>query len=353
MCENTNCTAVVLVRPFSDKEPGLKPGPRIRPFGHEGEEKMRLRNLIVATSLLGALAGPVMAQYPERPITLLVGYAAGGTADIASRTYGAALERCLGTSIIVQNLPGAGGDIAYTQLQNATPDGYTLGHVIFPGVISNDISKEVAYSAEDFTMLGGVSGSAVFIMVDADSPWNSITDLLAAAEESPSPIVVATNSLGSSDHLAMAELAYKHDVDFTYLPLENSAAAANMVVGGHAPVAAASIAEQFRDQVKVLGIVADERDPRFPDVPTLLEQGVDVVGRAVAVIAGPPGLPEDIRDTVAACIATIPDDPTFVAEADQRGMVIVPTTAEQSAELAVSQRQVLQALWDLAPWVQN
>lgn len=309
----------------------------------------------VAVAMAGLLlhAAPALADYPERPITLIVGFGAGGATDVNVRTIVPALERCLGSDaeVIVLNRPGASGDIAYAELASATPDGYTIGNLNLPGVITNTLVKEAPYSSDSFTVLGSVTGSTVFVSVAKDSPWNSMQELIDAAHESDAPLLVATGSLGSSDHLAMLAIARETGAKFTFLPLDSSAASISSLIGGHVQVAAASSGEQFKDQVKILGVAADERLPTLPDVPTLKEQGFNIGGGAVHILAGPKGMPEEAIAKLSGCIEGLPEDQAFIAEAKQRSMPIMPLSAEEASALIEQQGNVLRSLWEENPWI--
>lgn len=310
--------------------------------------------LLGIAGALSLSATTALAQtYPERPISLIIAFGAGGATDVGVRTITPALGRCLDGEVVVINRPGASGDLAYAEAAEAAPDGYTLVNLNMPGVITNTLVQQTAYSVDDFTPLGTVTGSAVFFAVANDSPWDSMDDLIEAARESPTPLIVATGSLGSSDHLAMLQLSRATGVDFVFLPLDSSAASFTSVMGGHAPIAVASGAAQFEGEVKLLGVAADNRLDSMPHIPTLIEQGYEVGGGAMHILAGPNGMPEDVVERLRECVAEVPNDETFRQEAELRGMEIIPNTAEEVEEMIAVQRRVLTELWETDPWIEQ
>ena len=164
-----------------------------------------MRKAAIWIGLMAAvLPTPALAEYPERPITYIIGYRAGGASDIAIRTWAPFMEKCLGNgaALVIEMRPGAGGSIGMTDLALAAPDGYTMGQTTVPDLISQRFGKDPKWSKDSFDYIGNISGASSTLTVRQDSEFKSFADFFAAAKAGPAPLKIGIGGIGNDDHLA-------------------------------------------------------------------------------------------------------------------------------------------------------
>jgi tripartite-type tricarboxylate transporter receptor subunit TctC len=256
---------------------------------------------VLLASLVVAPGG--MAQsFPEegKTITLMVPYAAGGTVDGAARLMAAGLEEELGTTVQVVNKPGAASQLAMTTLLQSEPDGYTLSYAVLPTVITHymDPERDAAYAREDFQKIGLHFVVPALLAVNADSPYKSVEDLVAAARENPGGIKVSDSGLMATPHMQLLMLELAEDVKFASVHFDGGAPSVTALLGGHVDVLAGSIGDAVPNvkagKFRVLGIADTEPSAYLPDVPTMTSQGIDVVTYSATGVVGPAGMPEEV-----------------------------------------------------------
>jgi tripartite-type tricarboxylate transporter receptor subunit TctC len=304
-----------------------------------------------AALAIAAGIGVAAAEYPERPITFLVPFGAGGGTDVGVRTYAPYLEKCLGGTMVVENKPGAGGQVGFAQLATSEPDGYLISTLNAPNVEVGAITG-TSYKLDQFELLGNIVGTNVTLSVSKDSDIKTLEDLIKAAKESPKPMNLGTASIAADDHLMALRFAKLAGVKFTTLPLESAGNVRNAVIGGHVVVGSLSNNETapFLDQLTVLAVASEKRVPELPEVPTFRELGYDLVAGSNHVLGTRAGVPEDIRAKLAGCIEQVVKDPAFIADAEKRKISINFMNAEQVKAFIAQEEADLRALWASDPW---
>lgn len=303
----------------------------------------------VATALAPTVA---LANYPERDIIFTVPFGAGGNADIGVRTAEPFLEKCLGGEIIVVNKPGASGKIGFAEISSSAPDGYNLGLVNTPNFFSYPIVENTPFTKDSFELLGSAIGSISTISVRADSPLNSIADLVKAAKESDKPITVGLPGIGGGDHLVIARFADEAGLTFTYVPMTDGNNVQNALMGGHIDVTviAELTAVQFKDEVKAIATARDQRSDMLPDTPTFKEQGYDIVTSSLHIFAAPAGIPAEVKQKLTDCLTETSKNPDFIAQAEQRNLVLLPHNAEEAKKVVDNEDEYYRDLWKRKPW---
>ena len=217
-------------------------------------------NIFKKTAIAGAMilsAGAALAEYPEKPIEVIVGYSAGGGTDVMARTAAPFIEKYLGdgASLVVKNMPGASGQIGVTEAANAEPDGYTLGTFNLPGMMARTIDREAGYDRDSFTYLANVVNDPNVIVTSKASGLDTLDKLLEEAKANPLAITVGMSSLGGDDHFALIKLEQATGTEFTIVPFKGSAPARTALLGGHVAMGILNISEvaEFQDQLNVLG----------------------------------------------------------------------------------------------------
>jgi tripartite-type tricarboxylate transporter receptor subunit TctC len=309
-----------------------------------------------------ALPRPALAQGPappwpqERPVEVIVLANAGGPVDAMTRLilpYVA--DRVPGLRTVVTNRPGAGGQIGLEAAYNAVPDGYTLGATSIPAQMAIPVERPARYQAMGFTFLANIVDDANAFYVHADSPFRTLADLVAAARARPGQISCASTGIGSDDHIfLLAFEAATRIPPLVHVPFTGNAPLFGQLLGGHLDVAAINIHDgiaQIREgRLRALAVAATDRARWAPEVPTLREQGIDIVAGASRGILGPPGLPRPIAERLEAAFAGALADPGFLREAERQFMPLRPLIGAAYRQMAGNVDEMVQALWRVRPW---
>lgn len=266
---------------------------------------------LLATLALTAIgfAGMAQAEYPERPVLLMVSYGAGGATDFQARivTIPAGNEDQLGMPIAIINKPGAGGRVGWNWLANeADKDGYTLGAYNIPHFIAQSIKGGVDYSRDSFEPIANWGADPAVFVVGADSPFNSMADVVAFAKENPGKLTFSGAGLFVGHHIAALQIEKAAGVKMAYIPNKKGGAGAmKAVIAGDVMGGVNNLSDAFRaaeaGTIKILGVADLERNEFLPDVPTMKEQGLDVDNASVNFrgIMAPKGTPQAVIDQLA------------------------------------------------------
>ena len=267
---------------------------------------MNRRNLLqaaIATALTSLAPALAFAQekYPSKTITWLVGYAAGGNADIRSRQVAKVMGQELGQVIIVDNKPGAGGNLGTEMIAKAKPDGYVIGMGNFaPLGVNHALFKKLNFDpVNDLTPIMLIESGPLILMVRADSPFKSAADIVAAAKKEPGKYSFASGGIGGTHHLSGALFGYTAGIELIHAPYKSGSAAATDLLGGQVHfmfeqmyVAMPSIQT---GKTRALAITSKKRSPLLPNLMTMAEAGfpaVEVLNWQGLV--GPKGMPADL-----------------------------------------------------------
>lgn len=279
--------------------------------------------IAVAAMSLAALAGPVHAQYPERNITLIVPYGAGGGTDVTARMLARDLEAELGKPVTVENRAGGGGWVGWGALAQAKPDGYTIGYLNVPSIYAGYLDRQYKRSEtlESFTPLMNHVLDYNVWAVKADSPFKSIKDVIEAAKKTPDTITVSAFGAGSDDHLATLSIQAETGAKLIIVHHKSTAEAKTAALGGHIHVLGANIsevaAEAKAETIRVLGVMAPQRSRFLPNVATFKEQGFNQVWSVSRGIAAPAGLPGDVQAKLTAALEKTLASKEHQAKAEQ------------------------------------
>ena len=266
---------------------------------------------------LQAIPGVVSAQekYPAKPINFLIGFPAGGTTDVCARPLVAAASKILGQPVVVVNKPGGASAVAVATLKMEKPDGYTIG-IMGSGALLSQHMRKVPYdTAKDFTPVMQYAVYLYGLVVRPDSPWNTFKEFIGYAKANPGKIRYSTAGPGSPQHLVMERLALKEKIKWTHIPFEGGSPAVSALLGGH--VEACSQTTEWKKQVeagrlRLLAVYGEKRMIDFPDVPTLVELGYEIVAPSLICIAGPKGLPPQVVETLHGAFKKAMEDPDFI-----------------------------------------
>lgn len=288
-----------------------------------------MRKLITAamSAMVLWMAGPsAMAQgndYPTRPIKLIVPYSAGGVTDQYGRTFAELAGKRLGQPITIENKPGANGTLGAVQMTNTDPSGYTLAMIPIGVFRMPHITGAQYDPLKDLTYLGAMVGFNYYIVVNADSPWKSIKDLVEHTKRKTQPVSYGTPGAYSSQHIAMEQLGEAAGADWTHIPYKGDADAITALLGNHiqAIVSASTVLPYVTSgKMRVLAALGDKRTAELPEVPTLKEQGYPIVHTSPVGIAGPKGMDPAVVSKLNKVIADTYKDPEFQAAVKKMGL---------------------------------
>ena len=257
----------------------------------------------VLAALGGAGLSPFSAawaqagDYPNRTIELVVPFGAGGGTDVLARAYGEATRKYITQTVTVLNKPGASGAIGWQDVINSKPDGYKLA-VITVELVTLPHLGLVKFTHEDFVPIARLNADPAAITVQANAPWNTIEEFLAAARKGNGEMKMGNAGQGSIWHLAAAALEDKTGAKFNQIPFNGAAPAVLALMGGHIDAVAVSPAEVTTyvqgGKLKTLAVMADQRVKGFENVPTLKERGIDLSIGTWRGLAAPKGTPPEV-----------------------------------------------------------
>lgn len=302
---------------------------------------MNKRHLIASATALIALGGlglPALAQSPA-PLKIVVGFPPGGSADLLARLMAEGLKNDF-SSVIVENKPGAGGRIALNQVKRSAPDGQTV--IVLPSgpmVLFPHVYKKLDYDpVADFTPISQIAHFQFSVVAGPAAGAKTVAEMLAKAKAAPGTATYGTPGAGTLPHFMGVMFGQKAGAELTHVPFQGGGPANTALLGGHIHYkfdVVTETAELHRaGKVRILAVTGAQRDPQVPEVPTLKEQGVDMVATAWFAMYGPAGLAPEVRDRISAAVAKAIRTPALRSKLIEQGYEPVGSTP---AELAAAQ----------------
>lgn len=314
---------------------------------------------LVGVALVATLfSGVAVAQeYPSRPIEMIVAFSPGGGTDIAARTIAPFIEEYLGGSIQVVNRAGAAGEVGFTALANAAPDGYTIGFINIPNLLTPPIERDTNYEASDIQAIGRIVYDPGAFAVLSEREFQNLDDLVAYAKENPNMLTYGSTGIGSDAHLSMLEFERMAGIKLRHVPFSGAADMRAAALGGHIDIGTMKISEAVDDveagTLRLLGQMADERFDMAADIPTFSEQGYDLSRGSHRGIGAPAGLPDDILSRLNEAVAAAVADPEFQAAALEQNLPLAYQDAKAFGGTISDLNATMEAMWAEIPWVQQ
>src|SRR5574341_2186245 len=268
--------------------------------------------LLLALVLAGSAASLVLAAYPERPVKMIVPWAAGGDTDNIFRPFGQALQKHLGATVVIANVTGASGTVGAREAKNSPPDGYTL-YAIHDYIHSTYYTGVSDVNYTDFEPICLITATPSVLTASPKTKWSSWQELLNDASTRPGVITVGA-TLGSTSHFFPALIEKDAKIKFKYVSYEGLAPRMNAILGGHIDLTDGNLTQRGKveaGQLKFLAIATEKRSPEMPNIPTLKELGVNVVYDVNRGIVVPKGTPADVIAKLGSACATAAKDPEF------------------------------------------
>lgn len=285
---------------------------------------MGIRMVIVL--MLALLAAPLCAQsvqtFPERRITLYVGFGPGGPTDLAFRTLAEAASRILGQRVIIENKPGVSATLGATTMARAKPDGYTIAHLSSNLVRVPHITKMEIDPLTDIIWVIGLGDYHSAVVARADAPWKSWQEFIAFAKANPRKVSYATTGIGGIQHSTLSEIARRENIDWVMVPYRSSPDASNALLGGEVQASAGSggWAQFVQDGRMRILVATGDKIPRWPEVPTLMELGYAVSSKAPFGIGAPKGTDPKVIAILHDAFRQALRDPEFLKTLDRHEM---------------------------------
>ncbi len=292
---------------------------------------------LLAALLLAGLATAQADSYPSRPIKLLVGASAGGTTDTMARAIAQPLSKSLGQPVLVENRPGAGGNIAAETVAKAAPDGYTLLVSFTSHTINATLYPNLPFDpVTDFTPISKIATVPSLLVGNPNLPAQNLNELIALARAKPDKLSIAIGGIGSSLHLAGDQFKMMADLRILNVPYKGTAPALTDVLGGQVDMMFISLvtgtAQVRAGKLRAYGVTSAQRQPSFPDLPAIGEVVKGFESTAWFGVFGPAKLPPDITGKLNGAIVAALNDPKMREQLEKEGAA---PAASSAADFAV------------------
>lgn len=297
----------------------------------------------LSLGLVGAFALPAaQAAYPDQTVRMEVGFAAGGTTDIVARIISKELTTELGQSFVVENKPGAGSNLAASEVARAKPDGYTLLMVAVTSAINETLYKNLKFNlVKDFKPVALAAKVPNILVVNPKVEAKSVQELIAYAKANPGKLSFASSGSGTSIHMAGELFKQKTGIDMVHIPYKGSGPAITDLIGGQVQLMFDNMPSSWphaqAGKLRALAITTKERSPSAPNLPTIAELGIPElkdfdVSSWFGVIA-PAGTPDEVVNKLNAAIEKALKKPDVQARFAELGAQIEMTTPQQFADM--------------------
>jgi tripartite-type tricarboxylate transporter receptor subunit TctC len=283
-------------------------------------------SFIALLSILGAASSASAQQWPDKPIKLLVPFAAGGNIDVTGRLMAARLSQTLGQQMVVENRVGGGGIIAMEAIQRATPDGYTLLWASTNVMAIVPATNKVKYDPiKDYDPISELGSSPQVLVINSSVPAKTVAEFVAYAKAQPQPLAYAGGGgPGSASNLIMALFLHRAGFKMTSVSYRGTAPALTDVIGGQIPVTFVPISEALAQatnpKLRLLAVSSEKRSTRVPDMPSIAETYPGYNAVSWTGMLGPKGTPKPVIDRLATEMANAAKDPKFIEQLRANGI---------------------------------
>ena len=287
--------------------------------------------LAVGGGMAASMALPARAAYPEKPVRYYLAFAPGGESDIAARLQQIVWRKMFGQELVVESKPGAGGALAWSQLNNFPGDGYTLMGTNLPHIVLQPLEGNVQYQTDDITNVHFFNYTPDAIVVRSESPFKTYQDFIAAAKAKPGTLNLAGSGTNSANHAAHERLNQAAGIKTTYVAFKGTGDLLSSLLGGHVDGAMSysSLAVAQKGKVRVLATATPVRLPYMTDVPTFRELGIDWVDGGYRGVGVPKSTPEDLRRHISRIFSDINHDADYRRQMTEQGLELLDVTYEK------------------------
>jgi tripartite-type tricarboxylate transporter receptor subunit TctC len=278
--------------------------------------------VFLSVSLVG-ISAVMAAEFPSKPITLVVNFAPGTSTDVISRLLAEEVAKELMQPVVCVNKAGGGGASGVAEMLRADPDGYTVGCINMPALAILPQMQSVPYQPlKDVTHICAIMAYEYAIYVRADSPYKTFEDLIKAAKTNPGKVTVGHPGVGTTSHIIMERIGKENGIAFKHVPYKGDGELMPAIMGGHVETGVgspAAVGPQVKaGTLRLLLVTSKERWSGFPEVPTILEKGYKFYQSSFLSIGAPSGVAEATRMKIESAFKKVLTDPKIMAEAESK-----------------------------------
>lgn len=281
---------------------------------------------LICLAIFSVIASAASAQdYPSKSVNYVIPFGPGGESDITARHQQSFFKKLFGQDLIISYKPGGGGAVGWAQLNKMKGDGYNIIGINLPHIIIKPQQKDVGFKTEDITGVFMFHYTPDAIVVNADSDFKTLADMIDYAKENPGKLTFSGSGKGTANHLAQIRFDKMAGIKTTYVAFKGTGKAVAALLGNQVKGewGYTSVGATQAEKVRMLAVAMEERHPTFPDVPTFKELGFDLVSGAYRGIAVPKSTPEDVRQKLSEMIGEINADPEFRSRMENDGMALL------------------------------
>jgi tripartite-type tricarboxylate transporter receptor subunit TctC len=299
-----------------------------------------VKTLVIASAVSIAAATGALA-FPDKSVEYVIPFGPGGESDISARFQQPFFKDKFGQDLVVSYKPGGGGAVGWAQLNSMATDGYTIMGVNLPHIVIQPAQKDVGYTTEDIKTFYMFHYTPDAIVVTADSPYQTLADLIADAKANPGALTMSGSGKATANHLAQIRFDKMAGIKTTYVPFKGTGASVTAMLGkqvkaqwGYTTVGAAQ-----GDAVRMLAVAMEERHPLFPDVPTFKELGFDMVGGAYRGMAVPKDTPDETVKALSDMFGEINADEAFRKQMLDGGFALLDVGIDGMADFMKARKE--------------
>jgi tripartite-type tricarboxylate transporter receptor subunit TctC len=338
------------------------PAPTAAPAAPKAAEPTKPAAAPPAPTAAPAAAAPTAApaaaaktSFPDKSrfITYQVPYDAGSIVDVAARLLAAGMEKDLGVPVQVVNKPGGGSQIGMSELTRQKPDGYYIGVIAIPtaNMAYLDPTRKATYSGKDITPIGVQNFDPSAVAVAGNGPYKTIKDIIDKAKTAPDAVKFGSDGPMTDDHLGTYVLEKGANVKFAGVAFDSDQLALTALLGGHIDAifghVGAFLAQAKTGSVRVIAVASDKRDPFFPDVPTVQEQGFNLVNASTRMTVGPAGMDPAVLDVLNKSMARVVADPEHSKKLTEMGLGVRTMNSQEAAAFFAQEEKRAKELVDI------
>ena len=295
---------------------------------------MKLRAFIsILVAAAACTVQPGAWAYPDKPVQYIIAFSPGGESDVMARWQQIVFRKLYNKDMVILNKPGAGGGLAWSQINSQPADGHTIVGINLPHIVLQPMEGQVQYKTEDITPVYWFHYTADAIIVPTDSPYKTFADLVKAAKAAPGKLTFAGSGTNSANHLAHEKFNVLAGVTSTYVPFKGTGDLMASVAGNHVSGAMSYVplAIQQKGKMRLLAVALNKRHPQFPDVPTFKELGFNWVDGAYRGVGVPKSTPMDVQKKVSDMMAALNKDPGILKQMADGGFEVVDIPVDKNA----------------------
>ncbi len=280
-----------------------------------------LRKLLFATIALTLLAGNALAgAFPDRTITVVIPFGAGGETDIVARVLAKEMEAIAGVSVAPKNIVGASGMNGCKAVVSAKPDGYTVGVIPSAPLVMHPHMRELPYTLDDFNIIGRISYDPYVVLVRKDSSWDTLDEMVQEMKANPGKFHWASAGAGSVPYFAGKDLFLSFDLDVKHVPFQGDAGALQAMAAERVNVYTSTAGVLNKHDLKALAILAPQASEKLPGLPPVTDSGKEVFYSQFLTLVAPQGMPTDVQQKLEELLKQAVASTGFVSDLDKLGM---------------------------------